>query len=227
MKQLPLDIAPRPQATFENYCPGPNEAAWSHLRRVLDGDPPTPVPIYLWGEEGSGKTHLLQAAAATLAARGRAFGWLDATSPFASFDESWAAIFLDDVERFDGERQQWAFNWFVHALAPADGQARLVLAAGRLPPTDLRLRDDLRSRLAWGHVFEIKPLSDAQRRAVLLQSARERGLELREEVVDYILVRFPRDLGSLNGLVEQLDRYALSTQRSITIPLIRAMMEDA
>jgi len=85
----------------------------------------------------------------------------------------------------------------------------------------------LRSRLAWGHVFEIKPLSDAQRRAVLLQSARERGLELREEVVDYILVRFPRDLGSLNGLVEQLDRYALSTQRSITIPLIRAMMEDA
>ena len=88
------------------------------------------------------------------------------------------------------------------------------------------LRDDLRSRLGWGHVFQLQLLGEAERRAVLRQEAEARGVALGDEVMDYMLRRFSRDLGSLMQLLDHLDRYALQTQRPITIPLIRAMLQN-
>ena len=101
-----------------------------------------------------------------------------------------------------------------------------MLAAGALPPADLRLRDDLRTRLGWGHVYGLKVLGDAERRAVLRQAAEARGLFLGDEVMSYMLNRFSRDLGSLMQLLDHLDHYALQTQRALTIPLVRAMLEN-
>ena len=123
-------------------------------------------------------------------------------------------------------QQATAFNWFVNAISPASGSQRWVLAAGDLPPADLPLRDDLRSRLGWGHVFQLQLLGEAERRAVLRQEAEARGVALGDEVMDYMLRRFSRDLGSLMQLLDHLDRYALQTQRAITIPLIKSMLEN-
>jgi DnaA family protein len=102
-----------------------------------------------------------------------------------------------------------------------------VLAAGALPPADLKLRDDLRSRLGWGHIEALKVLDEPERLAVLRQEADARGLFLSEEVMAYMLNRFSRDLGSLMQLLDHLDQYALQTQRALTIPLVRAMLENA
>ena len=101
-----------------------------------------------------------------------------------------------------------------------------VLAAGELPPADLRLREDLRTRLGWGHVFQLHALTEPERRAVLRQAADARGVFLGDEVMDFMLTRFSRDLGSLMQLLEHLDAYALQTRRAITIPLIKAMLES-
>jgi DnaA family protein len=101
-----------------------------------------------------------------------------------------------------------------------------VLAAGALPPADLKLRDDLRSRLGWGHVFQLQTLSEPERRAVLRQVADARGIFLGDEVMEFMLTRFSRDLGSLMELLDLLDGYALQTKRSITIPLIKSMMDN-
>ena len=95
-----------------------------------------------------------------------------------------------------------------------------------MPPSHLNLREDLRTRLGWGHVFQLKVLDEAQRRAVLRQQAEARGVFLKDEVMDYILNRFSRDLGSLMGLLDQLDQYALREQRGISIPLIKSMLSD-
>jgi len=119
-----------------------------------------------------------------------------------------------------------AFNWFVNAVTPLSGRPRAVLAAGSLPPADLPLREDLRTRLAWGHVFELHPLPEPELRAALRQAADARGVFLSDEVMDFVLRRFSRDLGSLMQLLDHLDRYALQTQRAITIPLVRAMLEN-
>jgi DnaA family protein len=181
------------------------------------------VPTYLWGIAGSGKTHLLKAAREALREQGAIVGWLDASVLEPSeFNEDWAAVMMDEVHLYSAAQQHAAFNWFVNSQTHQRG----VLAAGELPPADLKLRDDLRTRLGWGHVFQLQALSDPERRSVLRQAADARGIFLGDEVMDYILTRFSRDLGSLMELLNLMDRYALQTKRGITIPLIKSMMEN-
>ena len=97
--------------------------------------------------------------------------------------------------------------------------------AGPLPPADLKLREDLRTRLGWGHVFQLQLLDETARRAVLRQEADARGVFLGDDVMDYMLKRFSRDLGSLMQLLDMLDGFALRNKRAITIPLLNTMLE--
>ena len=230
MKQLALDIGLATGPTLANYFAGPNEAALQHLRLWAGAGSSqatrSPVPTYLWGEAGSGKSHLLKAVGAALREQGTSVGWFDpGIHDHPEFDEGWSAVLLDDVHLYSTAQQALAFNWFVNAISPGSGAQRWVLAAGSLPPADLPLRDDLRSRLGWGHVFQLQPLDEAARRAVLRQEADARGIFLGDEVMDYMLSRFSRDLGSLMQLLDRLDAYALRAQRAITIPLLKAMLE--
>ena len=227
MKQLALDIGLSTRPSLASFFSGPNEAALNHLRLWTSGGTRAPVPTYLWGETGSGKTHLLQAVHSALTEQGQPVGWLDAHSANPpEFSEDWVAVLMDDVHLYDLVQQHTAFNWFVNALTPRTGNPRWVLAAGNRPPADLPLRDDLRTRLGWGHVYGLQVLSEAERRAVLRQAADARGLFLGDEVMGYMLNRFSRDLGSLMQLLDHLDHYALQTQRALTIPMVRAMLEN-
>jgi len=227
MRQLALDIGLATLPTLDNFFAGPNQVAVSHLRLWSSGGIPSPVPTYLWGEGGSGKTHLLQAVHHAFKAQGAEVGWLDAhTMDPPEFNDEWVAVLMDDVHVYNSEQQHTAFNWFVNALTPRVGLPRWVLAAGGLPPADLPLRDDLRTRLGWGDIHALQVLDEPERRAVLRQEAAARGLLLSDEVMAYLLKRFSRDLGSLMQLLEHLDHYALQTQRALTIPLVRAMLEN-
>ena len=227
MKQIALDIGLASAPSFANFFAGPNEAALKHLKLWASNTLRSPVPTYLWGEAGSGKSHLLKAFAEVLCEQGATVGWLDASvlEP-PEFDERWVAVLMDDCHLYAAVQQQAAFNWFVNAMSAADGQPRCVLAAGALPPADLALREDLRTRLGWGHVFALHALTDAERRAVLRQEADARGIFLGDEAMDFILSRFSRDLGNLMQLLDQLDGYSLQTQRAITIPLIKSMLDN-
>jgi DnaA family protein len=227
MKQIALDIGLTTGPTLANFFAGPNQAALQHMQMWASNDKRSPVPSYVWGESGSGKTHLLRAVQAALRDQGCPAGWMDAAVPEPSaFDETWRVVILDDVHLYTAVQQHAAFNWFVNASTPGDGQQRWVLAAGQVPPSDLALREDLRTRLGWGHIFQLQVLSESERRAVLRQHADERGIFLSDEVMDFMLNRFSRDLSSLIQLLDQLDGYALQTQRAITIPLIKAMLEN-
>lgn len=227
MKQIALDIGLAPGPSLESFFAGPNEAALSHLALWV-GDQSevllrSPVPTYLWGSSASGKTHLLKAVQAALRERGASVGWLDANvQEPPEFDEGWAAILMDDVHHYNADQQQAAFNWFINAQT----HQRWILAAGALPPADLKLREDLRSRLGWGHIFQLHVLSESERRSVLRQGADDRGVFLGDDVMDFMLNRFSRDLGSLMELLKHLDDYALQTKRAITIPLIKSMLEN-
>ena len=227
MKQIALDIGLASVPMFSNFFAGPNEAALRHLELWAGNTLRSPVPTYVWGEPGSGKTHLLKAVRETLREQGAVAGWLDASifEP-PEYSENWAAVILDECHLYTAVQQQAAFNWFINALNSPDGRPRWVLAAGGVPPADLALREDLRTRLGWGHVFELRALTEPERRAVLRREADARGVFLSDDAMDFMLRRFSRDLSSLMHLLDQLDGYALQTQRAITIPLIKAMLES-
>lgn len=223
MKQLTLDIGLARAPSLASFLAGPNEAAWKHLQLWAGNPTRSPVPTYLWGPSGSGKTHLLKAVEESLREQGAGAGWLDPSmAEPPGFDERWAVVLMDDVHLYSAVQQHAAFSWFVQAQALQRG----VLAAGLLPPAHLKLREDLRTRLGWGHVFQLHVLSEPERRSVLRQAADARGVFLSDEVMDFILHRFSRDLGSLLQLLDHLDAYALQAQRAITIPLVKAMLEN-
>lgn len=227
MKQIALDIGLATLESFDNFFAGPNEEAVKHLRLWTSSPLRSPVPSYLWGDSASGKTHLLKAAVQALQEQGAKVGWLDSSvrEP-GEFSPAWSAVIMDDCQTYSAVQQHAAFNWFVNALNAPDGQPRWVLAAGRLPPADLPLREDLRSRLGWGDVFALQILAEDQRRAVLRGQAQARGLVLSDTVIDFMLSRFSRDLGSLMQLLNQLDGYALQTKRAITIALLKSMLDE-
>jgi DnaA family protein len=219
MKQIPLPIATEPARTFDSFVVGANAAALAQLLRVGPQSP----PLYLWGPAGSGKTHLLQALSRRAQGEGTRVAWFDADSPAPwPQDDDFALIAIDDCERLDVLQQQAAFGLFVQAA----GHGAAIVAAGRLPPVDLPLREDLRSRLGWGHVFGLQPLAEPETRAVLRREADRRGLFLSDEVMDYLLTRFERDLKHLVAQLDRLDRFALVHKRAITLPLLRQMLAE-
>jgi DnaA family protein len=227
MKQMALDIGLAPIPTLANFASEGNEAALDHLRLWADNPLRSSVSTFLWGESGCGKTHLLNAVRELLREQGSRVGWIDASRLHpGEYDDHWDAVLLDDCHLYTTEQQAAAFNWFINAQNPAYGPARWVLAVADRPPADLPLREDLRTRLGWGHVFHVHALGEVERRTVLRRAADERGVFLGDEVMDFMLTRFSRDLSSLMLLLDQLDAYALRTQRAITIPLIKSMLEN-
>jgi len=219
MKQIPLAIGPQPAPTFDSFLPGANAAALQHLQALQSLN----APVYLWGPSGSGKSHLLQAVADQWQQAGHRVGWLDArTAAPWPLDEAWALVLLDDCQALDADQQQGAFTVFVDALT----RGVQLVAAGSLPPVDLPVREDLRTRLGWGHVFALQPLGEAEARAALRREADRRGVFLSDEVMDYLLTRFSRDLKHLMKLLDRLDRFALAQHRQITVPLLKTMLVE-
>jgi len=219
MKQIPLPIGPQPEPTFDNFLPGANAPALEHLRMlVLPG-----APVYLWGPAGSGKSHLLRGLAARCQAQGQRVGWFDVAErqPWV-LSPDWSVVVIDRCELLDADAQQAAFALFIEAAA----HGVQVAAAGHLPPVDLPLRDDLRTRLGWGHVFALQLLPDAETRATLRREGDRRGILLSDELMDHLLTHFPRDLGHLMRLFDRLDNFALARSRRLTVPLLRQMLAE-
>lgn len=218
MKQIPLAIDAASDPSFESFLAlGPAQPALEHLRALAPGS----APVYLWGPRGSGKTHLLRALATCRQRQGDRVGWFDADASLPwTLDDGRPLIVIDDCERLNAAQQQAAFALFVEAATEGLPWA----AAGRWPPVDLPLREDLRTRLAWGHVFALEPLPEAQARAALRREADRRGVFLSDEVIDYLFSRFTRDLKHLMDLLEQLDRFALANKRALTVPLLKQML---
>jgi len=201
MQQLPLEITRPPEPTLDNFIPGANAEAHARVRALVDGVLGECV-VYLWGGTGTGRSHLLRAAARAAAAL--------------------RLVTFDDVEQLNAANQQALFN----AINAARDGGAAVLAAGDAPPAQVALRPDLASRLGWGLVYQLHPLTDAHKAAWLRAEAAQRGLQLGGDVVDYLLTRLPRDLPSLAALLAQLDRYALARKRPITLPLVREFLQS-
>jgi DnaA family protein len=194
MQQIPLPISPPLEARFDNFVAGPNAEALARVRELASHDSRERI-VYLWGASGCGRTHLLRAAAHA--------------NP--------SLVVADDVDTLDADGEQALFVAINEAREGGPG----VLAAGPKPPAQLSLRADLRTRLAWGLVYELHPVGDEDKARHLKSLAGARGLQLSDDIVRYLLTRLPRDLASLQSVLEVIDRHSLIRQRALTLPLVK------
>jgi DnaA family protein len=210
-RQLTLDLIRPRTPSFDNFVVGRNAEPLAMLRNVASGR--GEAFVYLWGEPGSGRSHLLTALAA---ARPAAF--VPEHAPIAEFAAETALYLVDDVDTRDAEAEQRLFVLMNEVRAHA-GTA--LVATGAAPPAQLALRDDVRTRLAWGLVYQVHALTDDEKATALEEHARSRGLTLPSDVTAYLLTHMPRDMRTLVAVLDALDGYALSARRSITVPLVR------
>ena len=177
--------------------------------------------ITLWGLPGSGKSHLLHALLADTNKNARL---LTPHHPPSKF--SWSAdhtmYLLDDCDQLSQEHQTAAFALFNHVR---ESGGRWVACANQ-PPAQLSLREDLRTRLGWGLIYQLHGLTDEEKLDALSKSAQSRGLSLSPGVLPYLLTHFRRDMPSLTAMLDALDRYSLETQRPITLPLLRELLHS-
>ena len=196
MKQLLLDIKPAAAPSLQNFVAGRNAEAIASLNAALSQQN-QPKFIYLWGESGSGKSHLLSAC------------------------EAIGARVMDDVHLLNNDAQIALFNTY-NQLKEA---GNILITAGLHAPTQMGLRDDLATRLAWGLVYQLHPLNDDEKATALKQHAAERGMKLPDEVTDYCLRYLRRDLPTLMATLAALDEWSLTTHKPITLPMLRKLLQ--
>lgn len=223
MKQLAFELASPPEPSLDNFVAGENAEVLAAVRALAHGGAGERF-VYLWGGSGSGRTHLLRAVLREWRGAGRpARLYTHHELPVAAAVAATDAIAVDDVQQLPPPAQIELFNIY-NSLKESTG---LLLVAGDVPPARLTLRADLLTRLAWGLVYEVRALSEEDRRAAVQSYAVARGFELSVEVTDYLLARAPRDLSSLRALVDTLDRLSLEQKRAVTVPLARELLQTA
>lgn len=218
MHQLLLDLLPENPPSLDNFVPGGNAEALAALAGWLTPESREPS-LLLWGESGSGKTHLLRASG------GHYFDAAEAPD-LASTDALGGTpecVAVDNVEALSGTGQIALFNLF-NRLRAAGG--RLLTTAGQAPQ-HLALREDLRTRLGSGLIFRLISLTDEEKLKALAAQATARAMRLPSGALDYLLARAPRDMRHLMALLVAIDRYSLEHKRPITVPLLREVLQTS
>lgn len=198
MKQLVLALSATPAPSLDNFVVGRNGTALAALRALINQTQMERV-VYLYGERGCGKTHLLRATGDAL-----------------------PALTADDVQRLDASQQIALFNAFNDART----QGLPILIAGDTAPLELKVREDLRTRIGSGLVFQLHALSDVEKREALRAHAQQRGLRLGDDVLNYVLTHLRRDMPTQMLVLDAIDQYSLVAKRPVTLPLVRQALES-
>ena len=242
-RQFALDLSHTPKASLDNYLPGKDLALISTLQelsKAWHGRTPhqTKNPlnhrwIYWWGPEGYGRTHLLAAMTNTAEDAGIQYFCLNPREPISwvrleekinnlAQSDLPSVITVDDVDALD-ERLVGALFRVLNCVQASKNI--YILMAGKAAPTNLNIREDLRTRLGWGLVFQTQLLNDDEKIQALEQAAKSRGLVLSPDVLPWLLNRFYRDMPNLMALIDALDAYSLETKRAVTLALVRELLQ--
>jgi DnaA family protein len=223
-EQLVFELAAPEPPSFANFLPGRNAEALAAVTAMAGGDL-AETGILLWGAPGAGKTHLLRAAAAATEARGGSAAYVPDPGALLAQSPGWLAtqtlVAVDGIDLATQDVQASVFTLF-NGLKERGGH---LVVASRVPPASLAVRDDLRTRLGWGLVYEIAALADADKPLALAAYARRRGFRLADDVIGYLLAHGRRDMPALLATLAALDRHSLAVKRPITVQMLREWLQ--
>lgn len=222
--QIPLPLSFDKRFSLQNYISNNSDYIEQQLTALFDETGESLIGI--WGGVDSGKTHLLNACAHYARHCSIPFhlfdaGQLGVVKPENFYDfPCGSAVGIDNIDLLAGNRA-WEEQFYQLVNRVKSGELRFVFSMTRQPrDTGFRL-PDLKSRLTWGLLMSLQQPDDEQVQQILKQRARLLGLELSEDVLNYLLSHFSRKLSEQMQILYQLDRAALTAKRKITIPLIR------
>jgi DnaA family protein len=220
--QLPLQIKLNDAATFDNYQVGANADT---VKILQQGHEPY---LYLWSAEATGKTHLLQALCHSLGQGQAIYLPLQELAQYPADVlndlEQFSLVCLDDVQYIAG-RSDWELGLF-HLYNRLREQGGRLCITSNVSPEQLNVHlADLLSRLKWGPVFQLQALKDEGKIKAMQLRARQRGIDLADEVAKFLLNRYPRDLHNLFALLDKLDSASLQAQRRLTIPFVKQWLQ--
>ena len=218
MNQLIFDFAERGYPGFDKFLGTENAELVYVLQHKHD-----PF-IYVWGEEGAGKSHLLRAWVAQALDAGKKAVYIDAAAtPLteAAFEAEYLAI--DQIEKLGNEEQALLFAVFNRFRNSGKG---FLLLSSEHTPQQLVIREDLRTRMAYCLVYEIKPLTDQEKIDALVSMAAARQVTIDPEIFEYLLNHWRRDMDSLMQMLDTLDNYAVTMGKRITLPLLRQLLKQ-
>lgn len=226
-QQLPLGFRLRDDATFESFFVAGNSQTLASFLQVLGGQGED--FLYIWGAEGSGRSHLLQAACHAAPENNKTAVYLpleqlSTLSPdiFIGLEHT-NLVCIDDIEKIAGDAI-WEEQLF-HLYNRIRASGNRLLVAANSPPAQLDIKlPDLKSRLSWGVVYQLHALDDEQKLAALQLRAQVRGLYLSHSVAKFLLRRCERNMAQLFATLEQLDQASLAKQRRLTIPFVKEIL---
>jgi DnaA family protein len=243
-RQIALDLGHTPKPTLDNFIATGNEnlmAVLKDIQRTWQGSKDESTfnaalntdtkMIHLWGPSGSGRTHLLSALQLQASELGiNAYllnhdssmdEWRACADALTENNQAPGLLCVDDIDHLSEFAQGALFR--LHNLI-REASHQYLITSSLAPSSNLQIREDLKTRLVWGLVFQMHALSDSEKLQALAQAATERGLQISNEVAPWLLKHFHRDMPSLMSLLEALDNYSLETKRAITLPLLKEML---
>ncbi|GFO68297.1 DnaA regulatory inactivator Hda [Geomonas limicola] len=233
--QLIFDFPVTPRFSFDNFvmCGG-NKTAYQFARKLASEDG-TENLLYVYGPEGSGKTHLLTALANAIGgkylslrdAEALKLGGLSPETPrrLTAFFADAPALILDDLHLLPNDQDLRVELWELFNTFYTSGKK--IAMAGLVAPKELpHLDGHLTSRLLWGLVARMDVSDDDSRRMILKKLAGDRQMALPDEVIDQILLRVRRDIPSLVYALETINRYSISTKRKVGVKLAKESIDS-
>ena len=252
MQQLPNpfeteeldDIDPQlnPRYTFENYCGSMSNKLAVSVGKAIAEDPncKTFNPMFVFGPTGVGKTHLIQAIGIkikelrprtrVLYTTSRIFELQYTTAvkknkvnDFISFYQSIDVLILDDIQELAGK--QGTQNAFFHIFNHLHQNQKQLIMSSDCRPSDMDgMVPRLISRFKWGMTVELYKPDYELRRGVLKMKASQDGLELGDDVIDFIAQNVTESVRDLEGIVVALLAHATMLNQEIDLELAKSVV---
>ncbi len=235
----PLD----PKFTFDNFIVGkPNELAYAAAQRVAQSEVVSFNPLFLYGGVGLGKTHLMHAVAWNIKKRNPKKNVVYLTAEkfmyqfikalrfknIMSFKEQFRSVdvlMIDDVQFIIGKdnTQEEFFHTFNTLI---DKKRQIIISADKSPADLDGLEDRLKSRLGWGLVADIHPLTYELRLGILQAKAEQKSLKLKQEVMEFLANKITNNVREMEGALNRLAVHASIQDSEISVDLVKDVLKD-